>query len=221
MIANAPDDQRFMALALALGRRGQGQTGSNPAVGCVLVSAGRVVGRGWTQQGGRPHAERVALDQAGERAQGATAYVTLEPCAHHGVTAPCAEALIAAGVTRVVAAVQDPDPRVSGQGFAMLRAAGLAVSTGVMEAWATRDLEGFLKRITTGRARLTLKLAKSFDGRIATGTGQSVWITGPEARRVVHAMRARHDAVMVGGGTARLVDRARSGPAGSTRARGR
>ncbi len=206
MIANAPDDQRFMALALALGRRGQGQTGSNPAVGCVLVSAGRVVGRGWTQQGGRPHAERVALDQAGERAQGATAYVTLEPCAHHGVTAPCAEALIAAGVTRVVAAVQDPDPRVSGQGFAMLRAAGLAVSTGVMEAWATRDLEGFLKRITTGRARLTLKLAKSFDGRIATGTGQSVWITGPEARRVVHAMRARHDAVMVGGGTARLDD---------------
>ncbi|MEO0938952.1 MAG: bifunctional diaminohydroxyphosphoribosylaminopyrimidine deaminase/5-amino-6-(5-phosphoribosylamino)uracil reductase RibD [Pseudomonadota bacterium] len=200
------EDARFMSLALSLGRRGQGQTGSNPAVGCVIVAKGRIVGRGWTQPGGRPHAEAFALAQAGEQARGATAYVTLEPCAHHGKTPPCAEALIAAGVARVVVATGDPDPRVAGRGLDMLRAAGITVETGLLEAEARRDLAGFLSRQTQGRPVLTLKLAASLDGRIATGSGQSQWITGPEARRAVHAMRARHDAVMVGGGTARADD---------------
>ncbi|MEL7099216.1 MAG: bifunctional diaminohydroxyphosphoribosylaminopyrimidine deaminase/5-amino-6-(5-phosphoribosylamino)uracil reductase RibD [Pseudomonadota bacterium] len=199
-------DARFMSLALSLGRRGQGQTGGNPAVGCVIVKNGRIVGRGWTQPGGRPHAEAHALAQAGAQAAGATAYVTLEPCAHHGKTPPCAEALIAARIARVVVATGDPDPRVAGRGLQMLRDAGITVDTGVMEAEAQRDLAGFLSRITAGRPVLTLKLASSLDGRIATGTGQSQWITGPEARRAVHAMRARHDAVMVGGGTARADD---------------
>ncbi|MEM8579516.1 MAG: bifunctional diaminohydroxyphosphoribosylaminopyrimidine deaminase/5-amino-6-(5-phosphoribosylamino)uracil reductase RibD [Pseudomonadota bacterium] len=195
-----------MALALSLGRRGQGRTAPNPAVGCVIVQAGRIVGRGWTQPGGRPHAEAVALAQAGDRAAGATAYVTLEPCAHYGQTPPCAEALIAARVARVVVAAGDPDPRVAGRGIEMLRAAGITVDTGLMEAEAKADLSGFLGRITDRRPQVTLKLAASFDGRIATGSGQSQWITGPQARRAVHAMRARHDAVMVGGGTARADD---------------
>ncbi|MEO0389399.1 MAG: bifunctional diaminohydroxyphosphoribosylaminopyrimidine deaminase/5-amino-6-(5-phosphoribosylamino)uracil reductase RibD [Pseudomonadota bacterium] len=195
-----------MALALSLGRRGHGRTAPNPAVGCVIVAAGRIVGRGWTQPGGRPHAEVVALAQAGDQARGATVYVTLEPCAHYGKTPPCAEALIAAGVSRVVVATGDPDPRVSGQGLDMLRAAGIAVDTGLMQDAARQDLAGFLSRLTQQRCQVTLKLAASFDGRIATGTGQSQWITGPEARRAVHAMRARHDAVMVGGGTARSDD---------------
>ena len=195
-----------MALALELGRRGQGRTWPNPAVGCVLVKEGRIVGRGWTQPGGRPHAEPVALAQAGAAAKGATAYVTLEPCAHHGKTPPCAEALIAAGVARVVVALEDRDERVSGQGFEMLRAAGIAVETGVCAEEAARDLKGFFLRVEEGRPFLTLKLAASLDGRIATATGESQWITGPEARRMVHAMRARHDAVMVGAGTARADD---------------
>lgn len=195
-----------MNMALALGRRGQGRVWPNPAVGCVIVQDTRVVGRGWTAPGGRPHAEPLALAQAGEAARGATAYVTLEPCSHHGKTGPCADALIAAGVGRVVTALEDPDPRVSGRGIAALRAAGIEVTTGVMSNQARRDHAGFLSRVTTGRPMLTLKLASSFDGRIATGTGESQWITGPEARRVVHAMRARHDAVLVGGGTARADD---------------
>ncbi|MCG7575131.1 bifunctional diaminohydroxyphosphoribosylaminopyrimidine deaminase/5-amino-6-(5-phosphoribosylamino)uracil reductase RibD [Phaeobacter sp. CNT1-3] len=199
-------DHRYMALALSLGRRGQGNTWPNPAVGCVIVNAGRIVGRGWTQPSGRPHAEVVALAQAGNRARGATAYVTLEPCAHYGKTPPCAEALINAGVARVVAAITDSDPRVSGQGFAMLRDAGIEVTTGVLADEAARDLAGFFARVEQGRPALTLKLANSFDGRIATATGESQWITGPEARRHVHAMRASHDAVMVGGGTARADD---------------
>ncbi|MEC7962138.1 MAG: bifunctional diaminohydroxyphosphoribosylaminopyrimidine deaminase/5-amino-6-(5-phosphoribosylamino)uracil reductase RibD [Pseudomonadota bacterium] len=165
-----------------------------------------MVGRGWTQPTGRPHAEVVALAQAGAAARGATAYVTLEPCSHHGKTPPCAEALIAAGVVRVVAAVTDSDPRVSGQGFQMLRDAGIEVSTGVLAEEAARDLSGFFQRVETGRPALTLKLANSFDGRIATATGESQWITGPEARRYVHGLRATHDAVMVGGGTARADD---------------
>ena len=195
-----------MALALELGRRGQGQTWPNPAVGCVIVKEGRIVGRGWTQPGGRPHAEPVALAQAAEAARGATAYVTLEPCAHHGQTPPCAEALIAAGVARVVVAIGDSDERVSGRGLKMLRAAGIAVETGVCAEEAARDLKGFFLRVEEGRPFLTLKLAASLDGRIATATGESQWITGPEARRMVHAMRARHDAVMVGAGTARADD---------------
>ena len=195
-----------MALALALGRRGQGKTWPNPAVGCVLVRDGVVVGRGWTQPGGRPHAETVALARAGDLARGATAYVSLEPCSHHGQTPPCAEALIVAGVARVVAAVEAADARVSGRGFEMLRAAGIEVVTGVLSGLAARDHEGFFRVTSGGLPFVTLKLASSFDGRIATATGQSQWITGPEARRLVHAMRARHDAVMVGAGTARKDD---------------
>lgn len=195
-----------MALALALGRRGQGQTWPNPAVGCVIVKDGRVVGRGWTAAGGRPHAEPQALLRAGAAARGATAYVSLEPCAHHGLTPPCADALIAAGIARVVAPLQDSDPRVLGRGFARLQQAGVAVTTGVLADEAARDLAGFFLRNSAGRPRVTLKLAASFDGRIATATGDSQWITAAPARRVVHAMRARHDAVMVGAGTARADD---------------
>ena len=199
-------DTRFMALALSLGRRGQGRCAPNPSVGCVIVKDGRIVGRGWTQPGGRPHAETEALSRAGAAAEGATAYVTLEPCAHHGRTPPCAEALLAAGVARVVVAASDPDPRVAGKGVEMLRTAGIHVDTGICEAAAERDLAGFLYKIELDRPFVTLKLATSFDGRIATGAGHSQWITDAPARRVVHAMRARHDAVMVGGGTARQDD---------------
>ncbi|MDF3413153.1 bifunctional diaminohydroxyphosphoribosylaminopyrimidine deaminase/5-amino-6-(5-phosphoribosylamino)uracil reductase RibD [Sulfitobacter sp. M57] len=195
-----------MGLALSLGRRGMGRVWPNPAVGCVIVKAGRIIGRGWTKDGGRPHAETEALAQAGEAARGATTYVTLEPCAHHGKTPPCADALIGAGVARVVVAMADSDTRVDGKGIAMLRAAGIAVDLGEGAEAAARDHAGFFSRIELGRPFLTLKLANSFDGRIATGTGESQWITGPQARRVVHAMRSRHDAVMIGGGTARKDD---------------
>ncbi len=199
-------DQTHMAHALRLAARGVGNVWPNPAVGCVLVRAGQIVGRGWTQPGGRPHAERRALDQAGLLARGATAYVTLEPCAHHGHTPPCAEGLIAAGVTRVVTALTDPDPRVSGKGHAMLRAAGIEVVEGVMTPEATRLNAGFLKRVTQGLPFVTLKLATTLDGRIATASGESRWITGAPARRHVHLMRLTHDAVMVGAGTARADD---------------
>jgi diaminohydroxyphosphoribosylaminopyrimidine deaminase/5-amino-6-(5-phosphoribosylamino)uracil reductase len=199
-------DNRYMALALSLGRRVQGQCWPNPAVGCVIVRDGRIVARGHTAPGGRPHAERVALDRAGAAARGATVYVSLEPCAHHGATPPCVGALIAAGVARVVAPMEDSDPRVSGAGFAALRAAGVAVTTGVLAREAAADLAGFFRRIERGRPVVTLKLAGSVDGRIATASGQSQWITGPRARRMVHALRARHDAVMVGAGTARADD---------------
>ena len=195
-----------MALALSLGRRGQGRTWPNPAVGCVIVREGRIVGRGWTGPGGRPHAEPIALAQAGAAARGATAYVTLEPCSHHGQTPPCADALVAAGIARVVAPVQDSDPRVSGQGFERLRMNGIEVTTGVLADQAAQDHAGFFLRTEQGRPFVTLKLASSFDGRIATATGESKWITGPEARRAVHGLRARHDAVMVGAGTARADD---------------
>jgi diaminohydroxyphosphoribosylaminopyrimidine deaminase / 5-amino-6-(5-phosphoribosylamino)uracil reductase len=195
-------DADHMAHALRLAARGLGNVWPNPAVGCVLVHAGVVVGRGWTQPGGRPHAEVRALEQAGPKAAGATAYVTLEPCAHHGHTPPCAEALIAARVARVVTALTDPDPRVFGKGHAMLRAAGIAVTEGVLTPEATHLNAGFLKRVTQGLPLVTLKLAASLDGRTATATGESRWITGPEARRKVHAMRLSHDAVMVGSGTA-------------------
>lgn len=195
-----------MAHALALGRRTRGQCWPNPAVGCVIVRDGRIVGRGWTQPGGRPHAETEALAQAGEAAHGATAYVTLEPCSHHGQTPPCADALIEAGIARVVAAIGDRDPRVSGAGLARLRDAGIAVETDVLAEQARDDLAGFFLHVDQGRPWLTLKLAMSLDGRIATATGESRWITGPDARRAVHALRASHDAVMVGAGTARADD---------------
>lgn len=191
-----------MAHALRLAARGLGTVWPNPAVGCVLLRDGLIVGRGWTQPGGRPHAEVRALEQAGPLAEGATAYVTLEPCAHHGQTPPCAKALIAAKVARVVTALTDPDARVSGKGHQMLRAAGIAVTEGVLTPEATRLNAGFLKRVTQGLPFVTLKLAASLDGRTATATGESRWITGPEARRKVHAMRMSHDAVMVGSGTA-------------------
>nr|WP_299847055.1 bifunctional diaminohydroxyphosphoribosylaminopyrimidine deaminase/5-amino-6-(5-phosphoribosylamino)uracil reductase RibD [uncultured Paracoccus sp.] len=192
-----------MAHALRLARRGLGNVWPNPAVGCVLIRNGHVVGRGWTQPGGRPHAERVALDQAGAAARGATVYVTLEPCAHHGRTPPCAEALVSAGVARVVSAMTDPDPRVAGRGHAILRAGGVEVVEGVREAEARALQAGFLSRVERGRPWLVLKLAASFDGRIATATGESQWITGPAARAHVHGLRLTSDAVMVGGGTAR------------------
>lgn len=201
MSGKATDDTH-MAHALRLAARGLGNVWPNPAVGCIIVRDGRVVGRGWTQPGGRPHAEVCALQQAGPLAEGATAFVTLEPCAHHGQTPPCAEALIAARVARVVTALTDPDPRVAGKGHQMLRDAGVAVTEGVMADGATRLNAGFLKRITQGLPFVTLKLATSFDGRTALANGSSRWITGPAARRLVHAMRLRHDAVMVGAGTA-------------------
>jgi diaminohydroxyphosphoribosylaminopyrimidine deaminase/5-amino-6-(5-phosphoribosylamino)uracil reductase len=195
-------DLAHMHAALGLAQRGLGQVWPNPAVGCVIVNEGRVVGRGWTQPGGRPHAETEALARAGDAAKGAAAYVSLEPCSHYGKTPPCAEALIAARVSRVVIAVEDPDPRVSGQGAARLRAAGIAVETGLCAAEAGDLNAGFLCRINEGRPLVTLKLATSLDGRIATPTGASRWITGPAARERTHLLRATHDAVLVGTGTA-------------------
>ena len=199
-------DRRFMQVALALGRRAAGETWPNPAVGCVIVKDGRVVGRGRTAPGGRPHAEPQALAQAGDTAVGATAYVSLEPCSHYGQTPPCVDALIGAGIARVVIAHGDPDPRVAGEGVEKLRAAGVEVTEDVCAEEAAVDHAGFFLRVTEGRPFVTLKLAQSLDGRIAMATGESQWITGPEARRAVHAMRARHDAVMVGAGTARTDD---------------
>ncbi len=198
--------ERFMALALSLASRGLGNVWPNPAVGCVIVKDGRIAGRGWTAPGGRPHAETQALAQAGAQACGATAYVSLEPCAHHARTPPCADALIAAGISRVVCAVADIDPRVAGKGFQRLRAAGITVDAGVLEGRARALNKGFFSRMQRGRPMLTLKLASSLDGRIATATGESQWLTGPEARRAVHGLRAAHDAVMVGAGTARADD---------------
>lgn len=190
-----------MQHALALAGRALGCVAPNPAVGCVIVSAdGRVMGRGWTQAGGRPHAETVALGQAGEAARGATAYVTLEPCAHFGQTPPCADALISAGVARVVAAVEDPDPRVKGQGFEELRAAGLEVVVGVLEREAAALNAGFFLRVTQDRPLVTLKIAQSKDGKTIRKTGGK-WITGEEARRFGHLLRAKHDAILIGIGT--------------------
>ena len=203
---SAEADARFMAQAVALGRRGLGATWPNPSVGCVIVRDGRVIARAATAPGGRPHAETRALAAAGDAARGATAYVSLEPCAHEGATPPCARALAEAGVARVVTALADPDPRTAGQGHARLRAAGVEVVTDVLADAAREAHAGFLTRVTQGRPGVTLKLATSLDGRIATATGESRWITGPRARRAVHALRARHDAVLVGAGTARADD---------------
>ncbi|MEL6792651.1 MAG: bifunctional diaminohydroxyphosphoribosylaminopyrimidine deaminase/5-amino-6-(5-phosphoribosylamino)uracil reductase RibD [Pseudomonadota bacterium] len=200
------DDARWMRAAIAIGRRGLGRVWPNPAVGCVIVNETGLIGRGWTQPGGRPHAEAMALAQAGEAARGATAYVSLEPCAHHGKTPPCADALAAAGVARVVSPMEDPDPRVAGRGFAALRAAGVIVETGLLTREAEAANEGFLMRQRAGRPWVTLKLAATLDGRIATASGESRWITGPAARARTHLMRAAHDAVLVGAGTARADD---------------
>jgi diaminohydroxyphosphoribosylaminopyrimidine deaminase/5-amino-6-(5-phosphoribosylamino)uracil reductase len=198
-------DRRFMQSALALAARGLGNVWPNPSVGCVIVKDG-VVGRGWTQPTGRPHAETEALARAGEAARGATAYVTLEPCSHYGRTGPCADALIAAGLARVVVAIADPDSRVSGQGLARLRGAGIAVETGLMAQAATTLNRGFLTRIASGRPMVTLKLAATLDGRIAAHNGDSQWITAEDARAMAHGLRATHDAVAVGNGTAATDD---------------
>jgi diaminohydroxyphosphoribosylaminopyrimidine deaminase/5-amino-6-(5-phosphoribosylamino)uracil reductase len=193
---------RWMAAALALGERGRGQTAPNPNVGCVIVRSDTVVGRGWTQRGGRPHAEAVALDEAGEKARGATVYVTLEPCAHQSERGPpCAGLLAAAGVAKVVAALEDPDPRTRGRGFAWLRDAGIEVELGPGAAEAERSLAGFLTRQRLGRPYVTLKLALSVDGKIALPSGESRWITGEDARAHVHLERARSDMILVGRGT--------------------
>jgi diaminohydroxyphosphoribosylaminopyrimidine deaminase / 5-amino-6-(5-phosphoribosylamino)uracil reductase len=202
---SAAEDIRHMRTAIALARRGLGAVAPNPAVGCVLVRDGRVVGRGWTQPGGRPHAETEALRRAGEASCGATAYVTLEPCCHWGQTPPCADALIEAGVRRVVIGMEDPDPRVLGRGIERLRAAGLDVEVGVCGEAAAEIAAGFLLRMREGRPLVTLKMATTLDGRIATRSGESQWITGPLARERAHALRADHDAIMVGTNTA-LVD---------------
>jgi len=195
-----------MRSALELARRGLGIVAPNPAVGCVLVQGGRVVGRGWTQPGGRPHAETEALRRAGAASRGAVAYVTLEPCCHWGQTPPCTDALVAAGVRRVVVGAEDPDPRVSGRGIERLRAAGIEVELGICAEAAAELAAGFLLRMRAGRPLVTLKLATTLDGRIATHGGESQWITGPLARQRAHALRADHDAIMVGSNTAVVDD---------------
>lgn len=197
-----PHDERFMAAAIRLARWHTGQTSTNPSVGCLIVRDGVIVGRGVTALGGRPHAEPQALADAGELARGATAYVTLEPCSHHGKTPPCAEALIAYGVARVVIAVTDPDPRVSGRGIALLRAAGIEVDAGVLEEEGRGALAGYLTRQTKNRPYVTLKLAVSIDGMIGREGGGQMAITGPAARAQVHSLRAETDAILVGIGTA-------------------
>ena len=195
------DDERFMRLAISLGRRGLGNTWPNPAVGCVIVKEGVIVGRGWTQAGGRPHAEVEALRRAKRAAKGATAYVTLEPCSHDGKTPPCADAIIKAGIARVVSALEDPNPEVAGQGHARLREQGIAVDVGVLTEEARRAHAGHIARITTGRPHVTLKLAVSADGKAGLPGRRQASITGDEARDRVFRMRAQNDAILVGLGT--------------------
>lgn len=190
------DDYQWMSRALELARRGRYTTAPNPCVGCVLVKDGVVVGEGWHQRAGQPHAEVYALHGAGEAALGATAYVTLEPCSHHGRTPPCAEALIEAGVARVVAAMVDPNPQVGGRGLRMLSEAGIKTDFGLLSAEAEALNPGFFKRMRTGFPQVTVKLGASLDGRTAMASGESQWITSPEARRDVQRLRARHDAVL-------------------------
>lgn len=195
-------DAHFMAVAIALSGRGRGRTAPNPNVGCLIVRDGHILGRGWTQPGGRPHAEAMALEQAGDRARGATAYVTLEPCFHDSPRGPtCSRLLANAGVARIVMAARDPDRRTDGQGAAMLEQGGIAVTCGILETEARRAMAGFFTRHAFGRPHVTLKLATSLDGQIARADGESRWITGPEARAHTHLERARHDAILVGRGT--------------------
>jgi diaminohydroxyphosphoribosylaminopyrimidine deaminase / 5-amino-6-(5-phosphoribosylamino)uracil reductase len=196
------DDLRFMILALALGRRGLGRTWPNPAVGAVIVKDGVIVGRGWTQPGGRPHAEVEALRLAGAAARGATLYVTLEPCSHYGKSPPCADAIVAAGLARVVTALADPNPEVAGAGHARLRAAGIAVEIGIGAEQALRDHAGHIRRMRDGRPHVMLKLAMSADGKVAAAGRRPLPITGEAARERVHLMRAHSDAILIGIGTA-------------------
>ncbi len=191
-----------MAAALALGERGAGRSGLNPSVGCIIVKNDRVVGRGWTQSGGRPHAEAMALDQAGSATEGAAIYLTLEPCMHQSERGPaCARSLVEARPRRVVIAIQDPDPRTAGKGTTLLRHAGIEVESGLMKSEARYSMAGFFTRIEQGRPHVTLKLAISLDGKIAMTDGTSRWITGAAARAHVHLERARCDIILVGGGT--------------------
>ncbi len=193
-----------MRAALALGERGVGRTGANPSVGCLIVNDGKIAGRGWTQPGGRPHAEAMALEQAGEAAKGADIYVTLEPCAHDSERGPaCIDLLSSAQPGRVIIAAEDPDPRTCGKSIARLRSEKIEVEVGCLEADARRSMAGFFSRIRRGRPEVTLKLATSLDGKIALADGSSQWITGEAARAHVHLERARHDAILVGGGTLR------------------
>jgi diaminohydroxyphosphoribosylaminopyrimidine deaminase/5-amino-6-(5-phosphoribosylamino)uracil reductase len=195
-------DSGWMEAAIALGERGRGRTAPNPSVGCVIVQDGKVAGRGWTRNGGRPHAEAVALEQAGAAAKGASVYVTLEPCAHQSARGPaCADLLAAAKPARVVIALADPDPRTDGAGIARLEAAGITVGLGTGAEGAARSMAGFLSRVRRGRPFVTLKLAMSIDGQIALASGESKWITGEEARAHVHLERARSDMILVGRGT--------------------
>lgn len=196
-------DHGMMARALQLAERGLWTTSPNPRVGCVLVRDGEVVGEGWHERAGEPHAEVNALHQAGDKARGATAYVTLEPCSHYGRTPPCAEALIAAGVARVVAAMADPNPLVAGKGLALLQAAGIATAVGLLETEAKELNIGFVSRMTRGRPWVRLKAAASLDGKTALNNGVSQWITGPEARQDGHRWRARACAILTGIGTVR------------------
>lgn len=195
------DDASYMARALRLAERGLMTAAPNPRVGCVLVSAGEVVGEGWHERAGQPHAEIHALQQAGAQASGATAYVTLEPCCHQGRTPPCTQALIAAGITRVVAAMEDPNPHVAGKGLSALRAAGIEAAAGLLADAAEQLNAGFVMRMRQGRPRVRCKLAMSVDGRTAMASGESRWITGDAARADVHRLRGRSDAIMTGIGT--------------------
>ena len=199
-------DQRFMQLALTLGRRGQGRTWPNPAVGALVVKDGVIIGRGWTQPGGRPHAEPEALRRAGEAARGATLYVTLEPCSHIGKSPPCADAIIAAGIARVVSAIEDPNPEVAGQGHAKLRAAGISVDIGLGAAEAARDHAGHFRRVRDKRPHVILKLAVSSDDKIGAAGRKPVAISGDAAKARVHLLRAQCDAILVGIGTVRADD---------------
>jgi len=194
-------DRNYMALALSLAERGRGTTSPNPMVGAVIVHGGVVVGQGWHERVGYEHAEVAAIREAGGNARGATLYVTMEPCCHHGKTPPCSDAVANSGITRVVAAMTDPNPLVCGGGFAYLRLGGIEIESGVLEDRAMKLNEAYLKHIRTGTPFLTLKLAVTLDGRIAARDGSSRWITGPEAHKRVHRMRAWSDAVMVGAGT--------------------
>lgn len=205
-VSFSDSDHAMMARALRLAERGAYTTRPNPMVGCVLAKDGQVVGEGWHQRAGEAHAEVLALRAAGDHARGATAYVTLEPCAHRGRTAPCADALIAAGIARVVAAMRDPFPQVDGRGLARLQAAGIAVETGLMQAQARELNRGFLSRIERGRPWLRIKLATSLDGRSALASGESRWISGEPARRDVQRWRARCGALLTGAGTVLMDD---------------
>ena len=195
------DDNRWMRAALMQARFGLGRTWPNPSVGCIIVHDGRLVGQGRTADGGRPHAETEALAMAGDAAQGATAYVTLEPCSHHGKTPPCADALINAGISRVVIGVVDPDNNVSGQGIARLSEAGINVRAGIEQDKVATFYRPYFHHRKTNRPFVTVKIASTLDGKIAMADGQSKWITGPRTRRYVHLLRARHDAMMTASGT--------------------